>query len=97
MANRVALVTGSSSGIGEQIARRLAAVGASVMLKSASLVTAGERLVGELGNGAAYIRADISDPAQVQRMIDAVIQRLGKLDVLASILGTCYSSSRVEV
>jgi ketoreductase RED2 len=49
-AGKVALVTGSSSGIGEAIARRLSALGASVVINSARSVEAGQRIAAELGD-----------------------------------------------
>jgi NAD(P)-dependent dehydrogenase (short-subunit alcohol dehydrogenase family) len=61
--NKVALVTGSSSGIGEAIARPLSALGASVVIKSARSVEAGTRIAAELGKVAFYVQADISDKA----------------------------------
>ena len=61
--NKVALVTGSSSGIGEAIARPLSALGASVVINSARSVEAGTRIAAELGKVAFYVQADISDKA----------------------------------
>ena len=63
---RVVVVTGSSSGIGEAVARRFAALGASVVVNSASSVEAGERIAGELGDEAMYVQADISDREQAR-------------------------------
>ena len=84
---RVVVVTGSSSGIGEAIARRFAALGASVVVNSASSVEAGERIAGELGNEATYVQADISDRDQARALIERVIQRYGHLDVLVNNAG----------
>jgi ketoreductase RED2 len=61
--NKVALVTGSSSGIGDAIARRLSALGASVVIKSARSVEAGTRIAAEIGKEAFYVQADIGDKA----------------------------------
>ena len=57
---KVALVTGSSSGIGAATARALAAEGAAVVVNSASSVEAGRALAAELP-GASYVQADIAD------------------------------------
>ncbi|MCF8151185.1 MAG: glucose 1-dehydrogenase [Burkholderiaceae bacterium] len=84
---RVAIVTGSSSGIGEAIARRLAALGASVVINSAQSVEAGERIAGELGKDALYVQADISDKAAGERLLAATIARFGKLDILVNNAG----------
>jgi ketoreductase RED2 len=87
LAGKVALVTGSSSGIGEQIARRLAALGASLVINSSSSVEAGERVASELSPPAHYVRADISEPAQAAALVDACIERFGQLDVLVNNAG----------
>ncbi len=84
---KVAIVTGSSSGIGEAIARRLSALGASVVVNSASSVEAGEKLAAELGETAIYVQADISDKAAGERLIAATLARFGKLDILVNNAG----------
>ena len=84
-AGRVAIVTGSSSGIGESTARRLAALGADVVVNSASSVEAGQAVADEIGG--AYVQADISDQAQGQRLLDETIERFGRLDILVNNAG----------
>jgi ketoreductase RED2 len=84
-ADRVAIVTGSSSGIGEVTARRLAALGASVVVNSASSVEAGRRIADEIGGH--YVRADISEQAEGHHLVDATIERFGRLDVLVNNAG----------
>lgn len=88
--DRVALVTGSSSGIGEQTARELAAEGATVVVNSASSVEAGENVARELtssGATASYVQCDISNPEQCRTLIGTVIERYGHLDVLVNNAG----------
>jgi len=87
LAGRVVLVTGSSSGIGEAIAHRCSALGASVVVNSSSSVEAGERVAAELPGEAMYVRADISDPDQADGLIEATIERFGQLDVLVNNAG----------
>ena len=84
---KVALVTGSSSGIGEAIARRLSALGASLVINSATSVEAGARIAGELGKDALYVQADISDKAAGERLLAATVERFGKLDILVNNAG----------
>ncbi len=86
-AGRVVLVTGSSSGIGEQVARRFSALGAAVVVNSASSVEAGQQVSDDLPGESSYVQADISDPAQCQALVDAVIERHGRLDVLVNNAG----------
>ena len=69
--DRVVLVTGSSSGIGEQIARRFAELGASVVVNSSTSVEAGEQVAAELGDDATYVQADITDREQAAALIEA--------------------------
>lgn len=85
--NRVALVTGSTSGIGEAIARRLSALGASVVVNSVRSVEAGERIACELGENALYVQADIADPAAPSILLDATLRRFGRLDILVNNAG----------
>ena len=65
--DRVAIVTGSSSGIGEAIAKSLGALGATVVVNSATSVEAGQRVAAEIGANASYVQADIADKAAGER------------------------------
>lgn len=84
---KVALVTGSSSGIGEAVARRLHALGANVVLNSARSAEAGQRIATDLGERALYVQADIADPGAPQRLLDATLARFGRLDILVNNAG----------
>ena len=84
---KVAIITGSSSGIGEAIARRLAELGASVVINSASSVEAGQKIAKELGDSAIYVQGDISDKASGERLLAATLERFGKLDILVNNAG----------
>lgn len=84
---RVAIVTGSSSGIGETTARRLAALGAHVVVNSSSSVAAGEAVAASLPGEHLYVQADISDQAQGHALVDRTIERFGRLDILVNNAG----------
>lgn len=83
---RVALVTGSSSGIGAQVARRLAADGYDVVVNSRSSTAAGEAVAAEVGG--TYLGADVGDEAQARALVDRVLAQHGRLDVLVNNAGT---------
>ena len=82
----VALITGSTSGIGAAIARRLARDGYAIVLHSRSSAQAGQALAEELGC-AAYVQADLADDAQRVRLIREAIAVWGRLDVLVNNAG----------
>jgi ketoreductase RED2 len=84
---RVAIVTGSSSGIGEATARRLADLGANVVVNSASSVEAGTAIAESLPTESLYVQADISDQTQGHDLIARTVDRFGRLDILINNAG----------
>ena len=87
MSERVVLVTGSTSGIGEATALRFAASGDRVVFNSVRSVEAGERLAAATPN-AIYVRADIARAEDCSRLVADVIEHFGRLDVLVNNAGT---------
>ena len=87
LSGTVAIVTGSSSGIGERTAQRLSALGAAVVVNSASSVEAGEAVAAALPGESLYVRADITDPAQNRELLDRTVERFGRLDLLVNNAG----------
>ena len=86
MSDRVALITGSTSGIGAATARRLARDGYKVALHSRSSADAGTRMAGEL-EGASYHQADLADEQATRDLVASVLKRHGRLDVLVNNAG----------
>jgi NAD(P)-dependent dehydrogenase (short-subunit alcohol dehydrogenase family) len=82
----VALVTGSTSGIGAAIARRLAVEGYAVVLHSRRSVETGRQLAAELGT-AAYMQADLALEADRVRLVREAVACWGRLDVLVNNAG----------
>jgi ketoreductase RED2 len=84
--DRVVVVTGSSSGIGEAAARAFDAEGAHVVVNSSSSVEAGTAVASSLRSGH-YLRADVSDADDCAALIDGTVDRFGRLDVLVNNAG----------
>ena len=82
----VALVTGSTSGIGAAIARRLSRDGFSIVLHSRSSAEAGRALARELGS-AVYAQADLANDADRVNLVRDAIRAWGRLDVLVNNAG----------
>lgn len=87
---KTALVTGASRGIGRAIALRLAAEGASVAINYAGNTAKAEETKAAIeaaGGKAALFQADVSDSAQVERMVAAVTEMFGTIDILVNNAG----------
>lgn len=82
----VALVTGSTSGIGAAIARRLSREGYAVVLHSRQSAEAGRALAAELGS-ALYVQADLAVDADRVRLVREAVAAWGRLDVLVNNAG----------
>ncbi len=81
--DKVVLVTGSTTGIGEAMARRFVAEGAKVLLHGRD-EPRGRQLASELGANAALHVDDIGDPAAAKRLVEAALAAFGKLDALVN-------------
>ncbi|WP_158888438.1 SDR family oxidoreductase [Amycolatopsis anabasis] len=90
----VALITGAGSGIGREIARALLAEGYRVALAGRRADALAETADGH--PSALAVPADVADPAQVERLFDAVRQEWGRLDLLVNNAGTFGPAGAVD-
>jgi len=95
LSGRVALVTGGAQGLGEGMAKALAAAGARVMI--ADVNEAGADTAAGLGDGHGFVRLDVTDDAGWEAATAACVDQLGGLDVLVNNAGIEISSLITEV
>jgi len=94
ISNKVVVITGASSGLGEAAARLLAAEGATVVL-GARRADRLQTLAWELGGKAIAVETDVTDRAQVKALVDKAVQGFGRLDVMLNNAGV-MPQSRIE-
>ena len=98
LSGQTALVTGGSRGLGLQIAEALGEAGAKILLtsrKAGDLEEAAAELQAK-GIDTRWVAADASDPAQVQRVADEAMQRLGRVDILVNNAGATWGAPAEE-
>ena len=90
LSGRAAIVTGGSQNIGEAIARRLAAAGASVTIcaRRAERVREAAARLRAAGADVLDLAADVRDPGHVQHVVDSTVRKFGRLDILINNAGT---------
>lgn len=99
LTGKTAVVTGGNTGLGEAFARSLVEAGASVALAARNRERS-ERVAEEIsdtGGTAVAVDLDVTDRAQVDRMVEEVTERLGPVDILVNNAGVCYHRPAVEV
>lgn len=89
--DRVVIVTGGASGIGKHTVQTLAAAGAKVVIADVSVNTGDER------DGAWCVKCDVTSPADVKAMADAVVEKYGKINGLVNIAGINLPRLLVDV
>lgn len=94
--DRVALVTGAAIGNGRAFCERLAEEGAKLVIADLEEAVDTERAVLELGGEVVSIRADMTNPADVERVVQTAIERFGRIDILVHNVGH-YSEEPFEL
>jgi glucose 1-dehydrogenase len=88
--NKVAVVTGSSSGIGEAIALAFAAEGAAVVVNYSRHEDAAQKVLDKIENAGGkglVVGADVSDPKEVEAMVQQAVGTFGRLDIMVNNAG----------
>ncbi len=96
LAGKVAVVTGSSRGIGRAIAGAFLTAGARVVVNSRHAAAA-ERTARELGGDCIGVAADVSSPEGAQALIRAAVERFGRLDIAVANAGVNVVNDAVDV
>jgi L-rhamnose 1-dehydrogenase len=99
LAGKVAIVTGAARGIGRAIALRCGQEGARVALVDLREDEGHQtvRLIEAAGGKAMFIRTDVSDQAQVQAMVDLVVEQWGAIHILVNDAGICPFEDFLEM
>ncbi|WP_282352450.1 SDR family NAD(P)-dependent oxidoreductase [Haloferax volcanii] len=95
---RVAIVTGSTKGIGAGVAKRLAREGATVVVNGRSATDGQETVntIREVGGDVTFIEADMRDPAAIEALVEETVDRYGRLDVLVNNAGVQTETTASE-
>jgi glucose 1-dehydrogenase len=99
LANQVAIVTGGANGIGRACAELFAAEGAAVVIADLDAEAADKVVDGikAAGGEARFVKTDVGDAAQAQRLVDQTLQAYGRLDVLVSNAGIIKTADFLEI
>ncbi|XP_027089543.2 (+)-cis,trans-nepetalactol synthase NEPS1-like [Coffea arabica] len=86
--NKVAIVTGGASGLGEETARRFAEHGARAVVIADVQEEKGQQVAESIGlHCCTFIKCDVSDEEQVKSLVDSTVERHGQLDIMFSNAG----------
>ncbi len=93
---KAALVTGAALGLGRSFARTLAEAGADVAIADINQerLPETEKIIEEVGGKALKIVADVSNPANVARMVEEIVSNLGRLDIAVNNAGIVHKPYR---
>ncbi len=97
--NKVVIITGSASGIGQAAALKFAKAGANIVVNAKSNVAGGESVVREirqLGREAIFVQGDLSEPDTVKALFDTVLETFGTVDILINNAGVASGKPFLE-
>ncbi|MBD3331815.1 3-oxoacyl-[acyl-carrier-protein] reductase [candidate division GN15 bacterium] len=86
LSSKTAMVTGSARGIGRAIAEKMASLGATVVISDLDQAACDE-VAGQIGGGAIGIACNVTDEAQVIKLLDTAKERLGSVDIVVNNAG----------
>ncbi len=95
LSRKVAIVTGSASGIGAAIARRLAADGASVCVSDLKQEDA-QKVAADIGKGSIAFAADVTSEDAVRKLVDQTVSAFGRLDIMVNNAGIGEKSIPID-
>lgn len=98
--NKVAIITGSSKGIGKAIATKLASDGAAVVINYSHSADKANETVEEIkqqGGKAIAIQADVGKVAEIKSLFEQTIDKLGQVDILVNCAGIIINKPLVEI
>ena len=87
---KIAIVTGGAGGIGEALALGLGYQGATVVVSirnQQAIDAVAEKISAETGSEAVAVAADVTDEASIQALVDTVVEKFGKIDILVNAMG----------
>jgi NADP-dependent 3-hydroxy acid dehydrogenase YdfG len=92
LAERTAVVTGASSGIGRAIAEKLGGAGAHVVLagRTRGAMEEAQKRIREAGGRASVVALDVREPRQVQELVEGALRDTGRLDIMVNNAGVSY-------
>lgn len=96
LTGKIALITGGSTGLGQGIALGLAGAGANIAVAGVSVASETGAKVAALGREFIDIRADLSTIEPIERVIDAVIEKYGRIDILVNNSGLIRRADATE-
>ncbi len=94
--NKVALITGGSQGIGEEIARLFASEGATCAVVASANVRKANKVAKEIKRKSKGYAADVTKPAEVNKLVEKVMKDFKKIDILVNAAGVFYPTPAGE-